>query len=98
VDELCNIIRNGCTLLDFKNASKEFHIKTADDKEEMKAGDTSSRAYAENNHQEIDNEFFSIIGTQGWGIIHAACSSNNTEIVEYLINKRRVNPNLQGKD
>jgi ankyrin repeat protein len=31
-------------------------------------------------------------------VIHAACSSNNIEIVEYLLNKRRVNPNLKGKD
>jgi ankyrin repeat protein len=39
-----------------------------------------------------------VIGTLGWGVIHAACSSNNAEVVEYLINKRRVNPNLKGKD
>ena len=39
-------------------------------------------------NQEIDSEFYGTIGGQGWGLIHAACSSNNTEIVEYLMNKK----------
>lgn len=89
VDELCNILRKGCSLLEFKNACIEFHSK--DQEEEVKAGDTVQQP-------EIDNEFFSVIGTLGWSVIHAACSSNNAEVVEYLINKRRVNPNLKGKD
>lgn len=30
--------------------------------------------------------------------MHAACSSNNIELADYLISKRRVNPNIKGKD
>lgn len=80
MDELCSLLKRGCTLEEFKNAAQEFMTQ-----EESDAPD-------------IDNEFFSLIGLQGWSAIHSACSQNNTEVVEYLVNKRRVNPNLRGKD
>ena len=60
MDELCNIIRRGCNLEDFKNACQEFHISNDDKNEEVKAGDIKHKNA---KHQDIDNEFFSIIGT-----------------------------------
>ena len=57
--------------------------------EELKSGDEGPQ---------IDNEFYQTIGSQGWSVLHAACSSNNIELADYLISKRRVNPNIKGKD
>lgn len=87
VDELCNMIRKGCTLAEFKKAAKEF----MNTDEERKEGDVSPQ-------QEIDLEFFSTLGTQGWSALHAAVTQNNLELVEYLLTKKRVNPNIKGKD
>ncbi len=74
VDEVCKKVRDGCTLREFKKWCEELYFQ-----EEVKG---------EGADQEINNEFYSIIGSQGWGLLHAACSSNNTEIVEYIINKK----------
>ena len=65
-----------CSLDEFKKWCRELYF------EEESKGDGG------NSQLEIDNEFYSTIGGQGWGLIHAACSSNNTELVEYLINKK----------
>jgi len=76
IDELCNIIRKGCTLDEFKKACTELSQK---DQEESKTGDLQ---------KDLENEFYSIVGTQGWSVLHAASSSNNIEIVDYLLNKK----------
>lgn len=31
---------------------------------------------------------FDLIGSKGWSCLHAACSSGNTEIVEFLVKKK----------
>lgn len=49
MDELCSILKKGCTLQEFKNAAAEFSAP-----EERKASDEPPA--------DIDNEFFSTIG------------------------------------
>ena len=39
-----------------------------------------------------------MIGSNGFNCLHAACGSGNIEMVEYLLSKRKVNPNERGKD
>jgi len=39
-----------------------------------------------------------MIGTSGFNCLHAAASSGNIEMTEYLLFKRKVNPNILGKD
>ena len=55
------MINKGCTLVEFKKAASEFTMA-----EERKGTDELA--------PEIDNEFFSTIGLQGWSSIHAACT------------------------
>ena len=38
------------------------------------------------------------MGSSGFNCLHAACGSGNIEITEYLLFKRKVNPNILGKD
>ena len=38
------------------------------------------------------------LGTSGFNCLHAACSSGNIEMLEYLLHHKRVNPNILGKD
>mmetsp|Transcript_3585 Transcript_3585/g.3534 ORF Transcript_3585/g.3534 Transcript_3585/m.3534 type:complete len:141 (-) Transcript_3585:50-472(-) len=48
---------------------------------------------------ELDANFdFNLVGTGGWGCLHAACSSGCQDIVEFLLIKKRVDPNSFGKD
>lgn len=98
VDELCNMIKRGCSLGEFKKACQELMSQQDSQQEEKKDDGGLGLRMGLGEPTEIDNEFFSTIGTQGWSVLHSACSHNNTEIVEYLISKRRVNPNLKGKD
>jgi hypothetical protein len=53
IDELCNMIRKGCTLDEFKKATREFMIQPEAPHEENKEGEVTPPAM-----QEIDNEFF----------------------------------------
>jgi ankyrin repeat protein len=39
-----------------------------------------------------------MIGSSGFNCLHAACGSGNIEMTEYLLFKRKVNPNTLGKD
>lgn len=39
-----------------------------------------------------------MIGSAGFNCLHAACDSDNSEIIEYLLTKRLVDPNIPGKD
>lgn len=39
-----------------------------------------------------------LIGSSGFNCLHTACDSDNSEIMSYLLEKRRVDPNLPGKD
>lgn len=38
------------------------------------------------------------LGTKGFNCLHAACASGNVEIAKYLLNTKRVNPNIAGID
>jgi ankyrin repeat protein len=38
------------------------------------------------------------MGSSGFNCLHAACGSGNIEMTEYLLFKRKVNPNILGKD
>ena len=73
VDELCSLVRKGCSLDEFKKAALM-------------------------NNEAVDNQFYGMLGSQGWAVVHAACSSCNLEVVEHLLLEKRVSPNLQGKD
>ncbi len=77
--------------MEFKKACEDFLQTLNQNDEESKTGEPSTPV-------EIDNEFFATLGATGLSVLHAACSQNNIEITEYLLNKRRVNPNLKGKD
>ena len=77
MDEVCKKVREGCTIDEFRRWCSELYFEE-ETKQDGGAG----------NQMEIESEFYSTIGGQGWGLLHAACSANNTEIVEYLINKK----------
>jgi len=82
VDELCNVIKKGCTLDEFKRAMSELLQPEINDQEEEKIMRKNTAIPA---IQEFD---FSLIGTQGWSVLHQACTSGNSEIVEYLLQKK----------
>ena len=72
VDELCTILKRGCTLEEFKKATSEFmqqQTLNEDPREEKKASEDDHII-----HHEIDDSFFSTIGVHGWSVLHAACT------------------------
>lgn len=77
VDEICNIIKKGCTLQEFKRAVEELTQNEETKDEEFKKDGNLTH-----NKSNFD---FSTIGNNGWSILHTACSSGNHEIVEYLL-------------
>ena len=74
VDELCQIIRQGNSLKEFVFYCRHM---THEPNEEFLTD------------AELDANFdFNLIGTAGWGCLHAACSSGCQDIVEFLLIKK----------
>ena len=59
MDELCNLIRKGCSIDEFKKASSEFMQTEKLDQEETKGADDHSHQL---KNYDIDNDFFQTIG------------------------------------
>ena len=39
-----------------------------------------------------------MLGSEGFNVLHVACGSGNIELSDYLLNHKKVNPNIAGKD
>lgn len=72
VDELCNAIKQGFNLKEFKYFCQQ--IFSVDAKGNPKA------------NSENFNFNFETIGSQGWNCLHVACTTGKADIVEYLLN------------
>jgi ankyrin repeat protein len=90
IDGLSDAIRNGQPVEEFIKLYNQLcqdellHDHKHADQEETKG--TSDK---------ID---LNTLGSRGFNCLHAACASGNIAIAKYLLNTKRVNPNISGID
>lgn len=90
IDSLQTSIRHGCFVTDFIAQMKNLinQAQEAIDSEESK----------EQGRRTLFQLDLDLPGSNGFNCLHIACGSGNIQIVQYLLQTKRVNPNVKGTD
>ena len=93
IDDLCTAVRNGSPVSDLIEMLRQLDIY------EKSHGHTSEccKIHICINSASVVIDL-NMLGSDGFNVLHVACGSANMKVMEYLIKKRKLNPNKRAKD
>lgn len=95
IDEINNMIRDSCQQQDIERLVSQYQIEEARGRNMLKKEDSiidSNTKVVMPGDIKVD---LNMMGSDDFAPIHAACSVGNIEIVNFLVFKKKCDPNLK---